>query len=275
MMSKANLLKYAVTWKKLLVPKEPTSLVHAWCTQGNSSPYTICRCRGSLRFPSHTHPLQVSSLWKSRALVQAAVSPAPPACCGGEERLHRVVMCASSPLAPRIPGILSNTSHCYIMEWGRIFWQFIPHQKGFILVFLVAIKGCGRHNVSVMQEEPSPCQQVELSLSWGCRQVWPATLLPDTHSRAPGECPCLSPLPSVPTGTSQLPATAGRRKDTLKLMGLSCNIFLFLCVIDFPLRGYLDHTCIRGTWECSAEKVEKYRGWGTIGSFWQRYWFIP
>lgn len=246
-MSKANLLKHTVTCKRLLVPKDPPSLVHAWCTWGNSSPYTTCRGRGSLRFPSHTIPLQVSIthhlspgflVLEVLSPAQAAASPAPAACREGEEKLPRVVMCASSPPAPSIPGILSNTSHRFLIEWGRMLLQFylIRRVSYWSLLFYgqFTMKSCGRQDVRVVQEEPSPCQQVELSLSWGCWQVWPATPLPDSHSRAPGEYPCWSPCPVCPLGH---PSSEALLEEINEINGFDLQYFPLPFCDRYALRG--------------------------------------
>lgn len=180
-------------------------------------------------------------IWEVLIPRTAAVSPAHPACGGGEERSCGAVTCASSPLAPSTPGILSNTLNCHIMEQGRIFLHFLPHQKGFMLVFLVLWT---THNKELWETQCQCSAGRALTLPAGRTEPLlrllagvARSLLPDTHSRAPGECPCPSPLPSVPTETSHLLATAGRTGGTLKLMNLGCNIFLFLSVIDFSTRG--------------------------------------
>lgn len=210
--------------------------------------------------------------------AQAAVSPAQPACAEGGERSHRVVTCASSPLAPSIPGILSNTFHCDLMEWGEGFCNFYLIRRvsywSFLFYGLLAMTSCGRHNVSVVQEELSPCQQK----NWGSHEA-AGSCGQSPSSRHPFQSSQGMPWPVSPPQCAHwdipAPATAGRRGGTLESMGLSCNTFFCLSVTDVPSGAYFDHTCIRGMWECSAEKVEKDRGWDTVGCFWQWCCSIP
>lgn len=140
MMSKANLLKYIVTCKRLLVPKEPTSPVHAWCTWGNSSPSTICRGRWK---PSGFHHYNTPGfLVLSAEPCPGCCEPSSPCLWGGRRKIAQ-------------GGDVCFLSSCSQYSWhpqqhitllfngvGRMFLQFLPHQKGFILVFLVLWTTC-------------------------------------------------------------------------------------------------------------------------------------
>lgn len=165
------------------------------------------------------------------------MSPAHPTCGEGEERLHRVVTWASSPLAPSIPGILSNTLHCYLMEWGRIFLLFLPHQKGFILVFLVLWTTCNKE----LWETRCQCGAGgALTLAAGGTEPV-LRLLAGVASHPPSRCSFQSPwgmaLPASPPQCAHwdIPAPRHRweKRGHSEINGLELQYFPFLSVM-FP-----------------------------------------
>lgn len=134
---------------------------------------------------------------------------------------------------------------------GKNAFTILPHQKGFILVSVVLWTTC---NEELWETRCQSSAGGALTLPAGRTEPL-LGLLAGVASHPPSRfsfqstwgMPLLVSLPCVPTGTSQLPGTPGRRGGTLKLMDLTCSTFLFLSVIDILLGAYFDHTCIRRT----------------------------